>query len=65
MEEGVARRTAGELAGMRLSDILKPLRLSLLILPVILFSTRALVSTRYDKEDVLQVPFSIYVFSSS
>jgi hypothetical protein len=44
---------------MRPGDMVKPLRLALIISPVILLSTWLLHNTRYDKQDLVQVSLSI------
>ena len=51
--------TIRHLQKTRMADAVKPLRLSLLISPVILLSTRLLHNTQYEKMDVVQVILKI------
>lgn len=55
MSNNEAIQTKGHMKGISLSDMAKALRLSLMISPTILFSTRLLYNTRYDKQDLLEV----------
>ena len=47
--------TTKRLQKLRIADAVKPFRLSLMISPVILLSTRLLQNTGYEKQDLVQV----------
>lgn len=67
MSDNDVARTKRYMQTLCLGDMAKPLRLSLLISSTILFSTRLLSNTRYDKVQVLEVrvSFQTWIFFPS